>query len=766
MHNPNLKESTEHNINMLNLIRKKLREMLVIQLKSAFSTETSMSINELRKDVQKIKYFLAKESIKVENLPEDGEDFHINISSFFDLGASRNIEDLLSNQLYKYYIMTDSISRFVNKLYNSPGYYLINSDTAKGKTALMLHIYRTLQTSNRNVAACFFSREHNPISIRDAINLLSSQLLKFLNMQKNTSISNDDTPTTLRELLEISAENGHRPLLLIDGFDELHESERKINPNSLFPLISSKPKNDNFSTKEQLDITIVVSTRNSASDNLLQYLHADHPLQYTTAQEIPSLKLDDIKKIITKRNEDIDPSIDLLSTARDIEKHSHGNSLFIINCCYHLWNGKTNLEEMLKTTQNKRPMDIFHNNTLQNIEASCRSLPDQEVLQKVLSVLSIAYSGLNTENLCDIIQTSPKQIYNAIDIINRHILKRDENYYTLEDYHFKEYIKSKEEYKDIFKKINTDIKNWLVKKIDTLRFEDMPIYALRNAGFYLHDHDLFQAKLQKSWLDYLQYRIDSRFECQEIITQIWLQIESSDSQNTNILVINLIYCSLMLASLNSLITPELLIEFAKRNLLNTEYIKGYAQLYNVGDKILITNHLERGRLYETNSNEMKELQDLDEIQLITSSNRKRYESIKWLSKYETYIHSSHEREKLDAFLQPTPHYTETNRSSMEHQTELLKLIDKLSSHESLDGPINNTNLSSILMEINDAWLHESPNSHWQIISRISRILRPLSVYSRANILYTLELLAPALQKHLGKDITNEVKQAVKLFIES
>jgi hypothetical protein len=404
-------------------------------------------------------------------------------------------------------------------------------------------------------------------------------------------------------------------------------------------------------------------------------------------------------------------------------------------------------------------------------------------LRVVLSLLSVCHTPLQIDDMCNILNIDVLQaekIYDAmIDVF--HIDSISNGHLSL-PISLCDYIKGHPLYLNTCKESNKQIIEWIIGFINNTQIEvqNIPLYVLQHAAEYIANRESLRDLLaRREWWNELEQRVQSPFITREVILRAWDAILQKYTQSDESTCIsNIVACSIMLTTLNIMILPEWIQELAARNLWTIDQVSEYALHYFIiNDGIMIIKNIvdspkqpikqwiNPDNLIDPyiRSFMLQALEDLDLLDTLMLSPQQRSEAIyQWVQHWGIFDGSTRAREQerlktlLSALQQTIP---ESEGHDPADGPRLNQLLTELQNYES---PVNSIEfdprLPNLLLEICTAWQHRRT---WQSLQILSAILRPLTRYSRADLLYALELLSPALRQRLGPQAFTELSQTIE-----
>jgi hypothetical protein len=301
---------------------------------------------------------------------------------------------------------------------------------------------------------------------------------------------------------------------------------------------------------------------------------------------------------------------------------------------------------------------------------------------------------------------------------------------------------------------------------------EIPRYTLRHAPEHLADRpELPELLARPGWRAAVQ-RTYSLTGCRRAVERAWAVAEGRWQKQTEALrAVNLVACALTLATLRSTLPPELVLEIVVRKLWTPDQAREYALHYEIAsDQNMVLEHLLDLRARPQPPDDpafQNALNELDEITQIESPDDRAGELNEWAAQWQpgvTYKDKQDEgQEKLDGLLAtlatPAP---ATGPGDTPGRHDLEPLLNDLFAYEAgLPGPIDNPDLAQRLITIGETW---ASTSRPRFIGRLSTILRALTRYPQVDLLYSLELLAPALHRHLPPNAIARLRQVVPILV--
>lgn len=708
---------------------------------------TLHTITESRVHIQHLKAALRANGIEVAEHPTD------NPTTSHIYRDDIQLTEALGPSEYYHIAAIDELSTEI--LANS-GYYLIESALSMGKTTFITQLWTILRRENIHCITIIFNKDRQRTSIEQAIFSIKNQISQLI----NSGIRNDNLSIidSISRFFEI-----HRRLfILVDGLDESDENERKLLHNILIDLPIPT-----YSGQTKADITIIVTTRPNAFNHFMKDLPKNHTLRKGgyKKRDLPMFTKQDILNVLS----DIEIQADKEQLATDILQGTSGFPGAVVRIFQYI---KT--EGLLPDPyQYQESMQEIWNSEISQIHETCNSLPDDEsmLVRKMMALFAVSLSGLALSDIAHIIDIDLQSSLKLLGYLNRIIYSRTDEGYTPPPSSFRECVRQHQEYQVLLSEVKHTYAQWLdtmTQKGDS-ELDTVSRHALQHAAEYKADSiQLVDLLVRHAWWNQLRRgKLDVRVIHTSILHCWDSAARNSNNASTSIRAINIIGCALTHASFNKVLIPELILELVARRYWQPEEAREYAQRYisrvdrdtintgllDISNRSLVPPDFERA---------------IEELDLAIGG----YPSVPiqeileqwthdWSIKLNTLIALRDERDQAtrlqSVLLKPqSPPSLGTREDTSRHLNALLTELQRYDITQ--DG---HDRLSDLLSDISTAW---SQRRSWQSVQLLSSILRPLIRYSRADLLYALELLAPALQRHFAFEILTGLNSTIQRIV--
>lgn len=683
-------------------------------------------MRDARRDIQLLKARLRKAGATVADEPEDDDP---DAPPSFD-NLSCGVELFDQSPSYRTFYRTPRLGQLVDTIFATSYYHIIEAPMGHGKTALAGEIWRAAQRANYTRLVYLFSRDYGRTRVGQAVRSLYRQLQSSHSDADGAAVEESGALTT--SAIERVARAGSRLLILLDGLDECEDAERpllaQLLPDGVVP-----------------NVTIVITLRPKVHQLLLQHLPLNHMLQQL---RISAEGRDVLYHRLSPLNlEDITSMLEAVGTPAEralverIHQHSQGLPMFAVPYIEQ----PRLLDEVRSGTP---PADAYYERALKHITAQC---PEEQrpLLQRLLAILAAARSPLSPVDIEHLLGVSRAEVATIHERLARY-QHLDPGEIALSQY-FRDYLSRSDVTSAAVVAANAELMAWATGFADERHLARVPLYALRHAAEYMATStELCRLLARADWFAELERRCRARSTCIEAIKRAQAEIDrrftGSPDDPT---IVNMILCALVRASLSATLMPELVAYLVRLGLWSEAEGKDYAENYvsQANRQALITLLAQPQQVlsFPVGTAAAEAAAILEQFARLGPEARQNGLA-KWRRDYEQAGGDSDaqaDRDLLmrlnDALIQPA--LSGGQRVSL---AEFSRLLTDLTSYQApLTGPMSDPNFADLLAQLADIW--------WQLRPRDSHtvwlqpIMATLSHFPRADLLESLELLAPTLR---------------------
>lgn len=408
-------------LSQLNALRERLQILLGQQQRIGSLTPAHiiMDINQCREQIRHIKEELRdRYNYKIADVFGEGEAFKA-ASEYFDRAAQ--------------VLVTKETAKFIDKIINNSGYYIVDSAEGVGKTVFAQKLIDISKRRNCAVIYYLFERKHN---IFDAIALIYQQAS---DIAKDASKISGSIPFALQFMYRDIDSKYKNLIFIIESYHDIDIHNRWM----IFNIIPRISKNESY------NISVVFTVRTKIRTDLINDFNTYIANEFHSFT-ISNFREQDVCKILG-----LSDRLKNKIIARHIFKKTKGFPLAVNLFQRFAISNESNVEKILSDTPNMSTLDEYYAYYLSRLKESCADYWD--IADYIVPFISISLFDISVFDMSVLLNNDISNVYEVIKIFSSLSYDGIEKSSPFWRRSFREYIQKHVYYRFIIQKLNDNI---------------------------------------------------------------------------------------------------------------------------------------------------------------------------------------------------------------------------------------------------------------------------------------------------------------------